>query len=121
MTFTLQDLIDAGLPIINEGEVSPDIFSRELTPAEWETFLTIVNPLELKKNIARVEANAIPGWANITQAEFQTWWNANLADSIVDAFAIPAGVKAMLKNQNMAVYRMGLAVIAMRNYSRILG
>lgn len=117
-----EKLIAAGLPVNGQAvEGITVLFTRALTPQEEDTYEKIVNPKLYDALHAGALFSQIPGWANITSDEFIMWWNANLADSIVDGFAIPAGVKAMLKSQNMAIYRMGLAVIATRNYTRILG
>lgn len=46
-TFTLQQLLDASLPAVStdgNGENALTEFSRSLTPAEWNTYLTIADP-----------------------------------------------------------------------------
>lgn len=47
MPFTLQQLIDAGLPAVSTDGLDAEAntqFSRSLTPAEWQTYLTIADP-----------------------------------------------------------------------------
>ncbi len=117
-----EKLISANLPVLGQAvEGTTVLWTRELTSQEEQVAESIINPKLYEARHASELFASIPEWANMTSQEFITWWNANLSDAMVDAFAIPAGVKTMLKRQNMAIYRMGLAVIAMRNYSRILG
>lgn len=116
--FTLQQLLDAGLPATStdgNGAIAETQFSRPLTPAEWQTYLTIASPSQARHDAAKVTARSIPNWATWTQTQLQAWWDANLADSIVDGFSIPAGVKAMLKAQNAAILRIGQMEIALRD------
>lgn len=65
---------------------------------------------------AKPFAKAIPNWAKWTQQQLLDWWNANLADSIVDGFAIPVAVKTMLKAQNAALLRIAQMEIAIRDH-----
>lgn len=64
---------------------------------------------------AKAYAKTIPNWALWTQAQLQTWWDANLEDSIVDGFSIPVGVKTMLKQINLAILRTAQLLIAIRD------
>lgn len=106
-------------------------FTRALTAPELTTAQGVVSAHNPTDNIAaRIEAAAttfanIPNWALWTQADLQSWWDANLADALVDAFAIPAGVKTMLKAQNAAILREGKAILALRDrdpaLARLLG
>lgn len=121
--FTLQDLLNAGLPATstdgNDANAATQ-FSRTLTPAEWLTYLSIADPKQAKALQARIDAGNIPNWASWTQAQLQSWWDANLSDALVDGFAIPAGVKAMLKAQNAALLRISQMEIAIRDYIKLI-
>lgn len=116
------DLIAAGLPVSGQAiEGQTVFFTRALTPQEEDTYERIVNPKNHLAISAGADFASIPNWSDMTKEQFITWWNSNLSDAMVDALSIPAGAKAMLKASNLAVYRLGLSVIALRNYTRILG
>jgi len=126
MAFTLQDLLNAGLPAIstdgNNGNASTQ-FSRPLTIAEIQTYLEISDPAAARSNSAGGDFAAIPNWATWSVSDFQTWWDANLSDAQVDALAIPAGAKTIMKAQNAAILREGKAIIIMKHrmFPNILG
>lgn len=73
-----------------------------------------------KQAAAHTFAGTIPNWATWTQSDLTTWWNGNLADATVDSFSIPAGVKTMLKAQNLAILREGQMLIALRDYVKLM-
>ena len=91
-------LQQAGLPAITATErndfgiVGVDAtFSRDLTSAEWDTYLGIINPAQLRKNQARKTARTIPSWALWTQAEADAWATTNIATPLASARAsLPA-------------------------------
>lgn len=74
-----------------------------------------IDTVAQREAAAMTTAKNIPNWATWSQAQLLTWWNANLADSIVDGFSIPANVKAMLKVQNGAILRIAQLEIALRD------
>lgn len=123
MPFTLQDLTNAGLPASStdgNNSSAQTVFSRTLTPAEWLTYLSIADPDKYKLLTAKTDMTNVPNWATYTQTQYQSWWDSKLADSIVDGFAIPANVKVMLKDQNLAILRIGQLIIAIRDIIKFL-
>jgi hypothetical protein len=74
-----------------------------------------IDPIAQRLSAAKLTADNIPNWATWTQAQLQTWWDNNLADSIVDGFSVPANVKVMLKAQNGAILRIAQLEIALRD------
>lgn len=70
--FTLQNLIDAGLPAISTDGTGKDAiteFSRTLTIAEWYSYLLIADP------IAAAQADAITGYTALSD-----WVKTGTAD-----------------------------------------
>jgi hypothetical protein len=51
--FTLQNLLDAGLPALTTDGIELTQFARELTPAEWLTYLSIADPIEYQNQLDR--------------------------------------------------------------------
>jgi len=113
------DLQAVGLPVQFATDGVGATFSRTLDDHEFELYLDILFPnrpaQRARLAAAKPYAKNIPNWSTWTQAQLLTWWNANLADSIVDGFAIPAGVKSMLKAQNAAILRIAQMEIALRD------
>ena len=113
------DLLNAGLPVVSATDGAQATFSRTLEDQEFELYLDILFPnrpaQRARLAAAKPYAKSIPNWSTWTQAQLLTWWNANLADSLVDGFAIPAGVKSMLKAQNAAILRIAQMEIALRD------
>jgi hypothetical protein len=116
--FTLQDLINVGLPAVSTdgNEATADtLFSRELTAAEWQTYLSISDPDQAKQIAARAVAKAIPSWATWTQAEWQTYFVANLADTEADLVTSIAIARIMIKRQNTVINAMAKMLMAIRD------
>lgn len=98
----------------NEIQDRPDV-AAVLAAHVPESGATREQRITTRQTAAHATAKAIPNWASWTQAQLQTWWNSNLADSIVDGFSVPAGVRTMLKAQNAAILREGQMLIAIRD------
>lgn len=116
--FTLQQLLDAGLPAVStdgNGTEAETIFTRTLTPTEWQTYLSIADPSRVRQEAAEDAVRNIPGWATWSEAEALDWWNTNLSDAQVDAVANLADAKVILKRQNAAIRAMARMLIAMRD------
>ena len=119
----LSELQAAGLPVVSATDLPNKprqaTFSRALTDDEDVVYRNILFPSRqdeiARQQGAKTFAKNIPNWSTWSQAQLQSWWDANLADSIVDGFAIPAGVKAMLKAQNAAILRIAQLEIALRD------
>jgi hypothetical protein len=69
-------LQQAGLPATTASESTENgntrvnaSFSRELSPAEWQLFLSLTNPAEAKRNAAKAEAALADVLANLTPAQ----------------------------------------------------
>ena len=115
--FTLQQLISAGLPAVDtdgNDENAATQFSRELTPAEWKTYLAIANPDLANMLQAKTDALNIPSWATWTQAEFLTWYNANISPAQVTAVANLADAKVVMAAMSVELKALGQMVIAQR-------
>ena len=115
------DLIAAGLPVSGTAVAGQTVlFTRTLTQREEQIYESIVNPIQYRQERARIDANSIPDWATWTQAQWTTWFNANLANGNVTAIANLADAKAMLTKQNAVINNLAKMVIALRNHTRII-
>ena len=119
MTFTLQDLINAGLPAVstdgNDAGANTQ-FSRELTPAEWQTYLTVADPDQANKVQALIAAANLGNWWTWTQANFDNWCDNNLmSDAAVDATTLSAALKTNIKALNLFARNAGKLLVAMRD------
>jgi hypothetical protein len=116
--FSLQQLLDAGLPAVatdgNDAQAATQ-FSRSLTPAEWLIYLGIADPERGKMFQAKVDAVNIPNWATWTQAEFLTWYNANISPTQVNAEASLADAKVVQLAMSAELKALGQMVIAQRD------
>jgi hypothetical protein len=119
MPFTLQNLINAGLPATstdgNDIQAKTQ-FSRELTPTEWQTYLTIADPDKAKKLQAILDAANLGNWWTWTQTQFSTWCDDNLmTNAAIDASALSAELKINVKAINLFVRNAGKLLVAMRD------
>lgn len=115
------DLIAAGLPVSGTAvQGTTVLFTRPLTQQETLVYERIINPAEYRRAAARVDANAIPNWATWAQADWDTYFNANLANSNVTAIANLADAKVMLAKQNAVINALAKMVIAVRDHTRII-
>jgi hypothetical protein len=115
--FTLQQLQSAGLPAVStdgNDEKAATQFSRELTPAELKIYLGIANPDLANMQQAKIDATVIPNWATWTQAEFLTWYNANISPTQVTAVASLADAKVVMAAMSLELKALGQMVIAQR-------
>lgn len=64
---------------------------------------------------AKTSAAAIPNWASWTQVDFQTWYNANISPTQINAVTSLAEAKPILLKQSAAIEALAKMVIAMRN------
>lgn len=124
MDYTLQDLLNAGLPATRVYEIPNELgnmqteaeFSRGLTPAENLTFLTFSNPDKAKKIQALVDAANLGNWWTWTQAQFNAWCDGNLmTDAAIDGLTLNAALKTNLKANNLFTRNAGKLLIAMRD------
>ena len=85
----------------------PIITSTTQTPAIIEA--------RAKLKQARTTAKAIPSWYTWTQAEWQTYFTANLGDAEVDKVTTIALARVALKRQNLVILNLTKLVLAMRD------
>lgn len=115
------DLIAAGLPVQGIAyEGVPVLFTRPLTPQEEATFESVASRVPNRQASARIDANLIPSWATWTQADWNTYFAANLANGSVTSIANLADAKVMLAKQNNVIDALAKMVIALRNHTRII-
>jgi len=123
MAFTLQDLLNAGLPAIstdgNNGSAAT-VFSRTLTQPEVQTYMSIANAPEYRKGLARIDAAAIPNWATWTQAQWTTYYQNNINGTQINAIANLADAKAVMLKMSAVIDAQAKMLIALRNYTRII-
>lgn len=113
---TLQELQNAGLPAVwTDGGINAEFSGDGLTPEQNLIFLSIVNPEEYRKLQGRIDFGNLPNWATWTQAQWDTYFNANLANGHVTAISNLAEAKLMLAKQNLVINNLAKAVIALRN------
>lgn len=111
----LDDLIAAGLPAIDAVPGSTPHFSRLLTLEEEVVRDSIVNKRAFRERSARLTAAAVPNWATWSQADWESYFNANLASGNVTSIANLADAKAMLTKQNTVINALAKIVLAMRD------
>ena len=70
---------------------------------------------ELRYSSAKVTAKAIPNWATWTQAEWQTYFSANLSDAEADLVTSIAIARIMIKRQNTVINAMAKMLMAIRD------
>lgn len=125
----LEKLLAAGLPIANateDGVVSGisgvvmtseqfrqmnDVCMEHLHPAEHAVTARVRN----RQATAHAAAKAIPNWASWTQAQWQTYFNANLSDTEADTVTSLATARVMIKRQNLVILNLVKMVIALRD------
>ena len=104
----------------DESLVSHVLIVSSLTDAEIETILaTLISPAETnaitRRQNARIIAKAIPNWATWTQADWQTYFDANLSDAQADLVTSFAAARVMIKRQNLVIEKLVKLVFAMRD------
>ena len=116
--FTLQQLLDAGLPAVatdGNDALANTQFERALTDAEWQTYLGIAHSEHAKALQGKADAVNIPQWATWTQAQFLTWYNANISPTQVNAEATLADAKVVQLAMSAELKALGQMVIAQRD------
>lgn len=117
--FTLQDLTNAGLPVIEtDGNDAQAVtqFSRTLTPQEWQNYLAIADPDRAGKVQALADAAGLGNWWTWNKTQFTTWCDNNLmTDAAVDATSLTAALKTNIKANNLFTRNAGLLVIFLRD------
>jgi hypothetical protein len=92
------------------------------TLEEWDTIFSITRPMFYRQYKSALDALNIPGWATMTQAEFVAWCDENLmTNAAIDALTLNADLKKNIKGINLFVRNGGKLLIALRNWTRILG
>ncbi len=121
MPFTLQDLTNAGLPAVstdgNNSKASTQ-FSRELTPAEWQTYLSIADSDQAKKLQAVIDLGDVTNLLmTITQTDYDTWCNNNLmSDTAIDGLtSLSVVLRTNLKANNRFTRQGGKLLITARD------
>ena len=109
------ELLAAGLPVLDaEPNVTPH-FSRELTPAEEDVRDSIMNKPVFRQRKAKATAKTIPNWATWTQAQWATYFTNNLSDAEADLVTSLAAARVMIKRQNAVIANFGKIIIAIRD------
>lgn len=68
-----------------------------------------------RANNARSQIKNIPDWATWTQAEWDTYFQANLSDAQADLVTSLAAARIMIKRQNTVIDKLAKLVIALRD------
>jgi len=116
--FTLQDLLNAGLPAVSTDGNGPNAatrFERELTAAEWLTYLSIADPVRARQVASKTTAKNIPNWATWTQTDWATWRDANVSATQIDAIGNLADAKVMLNKMSVVLDSLAKMEIALRD------
>ena len=109
------ELLAAGLPVLDaEPNVTPH-FSRELTPQEDDIRDSIMNKPAFRRNRAKATAKAVPNWASWTRDQWNNYFNNNLSDSEVELVTSLPAARTMLKRQNLVINNLAKIIIAMRD------
>jgi hypothetical protein len=118
MSFTLQTLLDAGLPAVStngQGGSAATEFSRELSSAEWDTYLAIADPVRAGMLQGQKDTESIPDWASWSQADFLAWHAANISTDQIDPAQSVADLKAVSLAMSDQLRSMGQLLIAQRD------
>ena len=126
--FTLQQLIAAGLPAVStdgNGSIAATTFSRPLTPAEWQTYLTISDPAAAVGEASDTAAANIPNWATWTEAQVLAWFATNVDTplaatipatiTLVQARSILASLQTIMQAMATADEAKARMIVALRN------
>jgi hypothetical protein len=116
--FSIIDLQNAGLPVIStdgNDDRAITIFSRDLTPTEYMTYLTISDPVKAKALQARIDSSNATGYSTWTQAQFLTWYNANISPTQINAILAISDVQTVLLSMSAAIKGLASMIIANRD------
>lgn len=97
MSFTLQDLINAGLPAIFTDGIKNTEFSRGLTDVEWKTYLTISDPERVEFLTLKEQYQAMIGRLEVIQSVTNPT-NAQIVQAIKDEALYIERIMKVLKN-----------------------
>ena len=115
--FTLQDLLNAGLPAIStdgKGFSANTTWSRTITATEYQTYLTICAPLVAKMNAAKPNAGKVSELkGGITVNQSKTWLERKIhgndtetsLDASVDVAVTVVDLKPIIKNIISILYK----------------
>lgn len=95
MAFTLQNLIDAGLPAVHtsgQGKIANTQFSRTLTQTEWLTYLSISDPDEYDKIIRITNMNEFLNSSQLSGRDLSTINNNADRDDLLRAICFQLGL-----------------------------
>jgi hypothetical protein len=96
--------------------VSPDLVVFQDLPTTTSTPQTpAIVSARARLKAAQVSAKAIPNWATWTQADWDTYFAANLSTTQVNAVSTTAQIRAMLNKQNLVIQNLVKLVIALRD------
>jgi hypothetical protein len=115
----LSKLQAASLPVVDADDGGSASFSRTLTDTERETLRGIIDPLTIpvtnRFKQSRITTKAIPNWATWTQADWDTYFAANLSTTQMNAVSSTAQIRAMMNKQNLVIQNLVKLVIALRD------
>jgi hypothetical protein len=112
---TLLELQNAGLPALTTDGGVHASFSRPLTDVENLLFLSMVNVEEYRKLQGREDFGDLPNWGTWTQAQWDTYFSANISSAQVAAIANLADAKVVLGKMSTVLNNQAKAIIALRN------
>lgn len=95
------------------AEPTPQALEAEF--AIWQSECQAEQAILQAQEMAKTNAAAIPNWATWTQADFQTWYNANISPTQINAITSLAEAKPILLKQSAAIEALAKMVIAIRN------
>ncbi len=72
-------------------------------------------PWEARCGAARIAAKNIPNWATWTQADWSTWFNANISSTQINAETTLADAKVVQNKQSLAIQALGQMLLALRD------
>lgn len=72
------------------------------------------NAIQRKKD-ARSTAKVIPNWATWSQTDLQTWYDANISATQINAAGSLATLKPIIVKQSAAILALGQMLIALRD------
>lgn len=80
-----------------------------------ETWIAREQRIVSRGSAAKATARDIPSWATWTQAEWQTFFAANLSDTEADLVTSLAAARVMIKRQNTVINALAKMVMAVRD------
>ena len=104
-------------------------FKEEATPSQRTAAQAIINSfdltawdakqvrVDLRQAASKATAKAIPNWATWTQADWTTYYNANISATQINAIANLTDAKAMLNKMSIIIDRLAKMEIALRDHN----